>query len=282
MKLGFNLLLWTGFVDDAQRATIEALKAAGYDGIEVPLFSGTVAHYQDLGTFSKGLGLGSTAVTVLPEGASCIDESPAVRTAALDHIKWAIDCAAALNASLLAGPFHQPLGVFSGQGPTAAEFDRCVGVHQEAARYAAAAGVSLSVEPLNRFECYFLNTADQASALVKAVNAPGYGYLYDTFHFNIEENDLADAAARTIGAINHVHISENTRGAPGDGHIGFSKVIGQLVASGYDGWLTVEAFGSALPDLAAATRIWRPLFETPEDVYQTALTTMKDALMATR
>jgi D-psicose/D-tagatose/L-ribulose 3-epimerase len=132
------------------------------------------------------------------------------------------------------------------------------------------------VEPLNRFECYILNTAAASAALVAAVDEPNYGYLYDTFHFNIEEASLTDAIHATAPAIGHVHISENNRGVPGSGHIDFAAVFAALHAVGYDGWMTVEAFGQALPDLAAATKIWRPLFDCPASVYQNAYRLMRD------
>lgn len=115
--------------------------------------------------------------------------------------------------------------------------------------------VSSAGEPLNRFECYFLNTMEQAASLVKRVDEPNYGYLFDTFHSNIEENNVPELIGKTIAQINHVHISENNRGVPGAGHIAFQPVFNALKRSGYDGWMTIEAFGSPLPDLAAATMV---------------------------
>lgn len=276
MKLGFNLLLWTTHVIEEHLPVFDRLKATGYDGVEIPLFEGEVGHYAHLGRALRDAGLGATTVTVLPSGKSAIAVDQAERARALDHLKWAIDSTAALGGDLLCGPFHQPLAEFSGQGPTADEKSRCVEVHKQAAQYAQASGIALSVEPLNRFECYFLTTARDAEALVRRVDERNYGYLYDTFHFNIEEKNQAKSIAATSSAINHVHISENDRGTPGTGQVDFAAVFKALKQSGYDRWLTVEAFGQALPDLAAATKIWRPLFDQPEDVYQGAFRLMRD------
>ena len=276
MKLGFNFLLWTTHVVDEHVSLFDRLKQTGYDGVEIPLFEGEVSHFKRFGRIVKDAGLAASAVTVLPTGKSAIATEAAERALALDHLKWAIDCAAALGANVLCGPFHQPLGEFSGIGPTEAEKSHCVEVHKRAAQYAAMSGIELSVEPLNRFECYFLNTARDAQALVNRVGEPNYGYLYDTFHFNIEEKSLPEAIRTTASAINHVHISENDRGIPGTGHVDFAAVFDALKESKYDGWLTVEAFGQALPDLAAATKVWRPLFVSPEDVYQGAFRLMRE------
>jgi len=276
-KLGFNLLLWTTHVTDAHLPIVERLKATGYDGVEVPLFEGTPDHYAALGNRLRTLGLGATGIGVMPGGGkSAVSADYRERAAALDHLHWLINCTAALGGTLCAGPFHQPLGEFTGRGPTADEFARVVEVHQQAAEYGRRQGVALSVEPLNRFECYFINTAAQAAALVKAVGAPNYGYLYDTFHFNIEEKSITDVIPQTIAEINHVHISENNRGVPGAGHIDFASVFSALKRGGYDGWLTIEAFGSALPDLAAATKIWRPLFSSEAEVYEKGFKLMRE------
>jgi len=277
VKLGFNLLLWTTHVTEEHWPIIEDLKSTGYDGVEIPMFEGEVAHYEKLGKHLAEMGLGASGIGVMPGGgASAVSADKAERDAALDHIKWIIDCTAAIGGDVAAGPFHQPLGEFSGAGPTADEVKRVAEVHKQAAQYAAKSGVTLAVEPLNRFECYFINTATQAADLVKAVDEPNYGYLYDTFHFNIEENSITDVIGQTIDQITHVHISENNRGIPGAGHIDFPSVFKALKGVGYDGWMTIEAFGSAMPDLAAATKIWRPLFDRPEDVYQKGFRLMRD------
>ncbi len=281
MKFGFNLLLWTSFVEEQHLPILDQLKAAGYDGVEVPMFSGDPEHYDWLGARIRDAGLGAVGVGIMPgNGKDSISADPTERAGALEHIKWLSDCTEALGGTLVCGPLHQTLGRFSGAGPTAEEKARCVEVHKAAARYAAKAGVSLSIEPLNRFECYFLTTAGAAKALVDAVAEPNYGYLYDTFHFNIEERDQARVIHATAGTFNHVHISANDRGTPGPGPIDFAAVFKALKAVGYDGWMTVEAFGSALPDLAAATRVWRSLFDKPEDVYQGAIRLMKEGWAA--
>jgi D-psicose/D-tagatose/L-ribulose 3-epimerase len=269
VRIGFDLLLWTTHVTDAHWPIIEKLKETGYDGVEIPAFGGEVGEYEKLGRRLADAGLGVTAVGVMG-GGSAISPDRGAREAALDHLKWLIDCTAALGGEHVAGPFYHPLGEFTGTGPTEDETARCAEVHKQAAQYAAPLGVTLAVEPLNRFECYFLNTMEQATALAERVDEPNYGYLFDTFHSNIEENDVPALIGETIGAIRHVHISENNRGAPGAGHIAFQPIFEALRGGGYDGWLTVEAFGAAMPEIAAATKVWRPLFARPEDVYEGA------------
>src|SRR6516165_8168430 len=121
MKLGFNLLLWTTHVVDEHVPLFDRLKSTGYDGVEIPLFEGEVSHYKRLARIVKDAGLASSAVTVLPTGKSAIAAEAAERALGFDHLKWAIVCAAPLGANVLGGPFHQPLGKFSGIGSTEAK-----------------------------------------------------------------------------------------------------------------------------------------------------------------
>jgi len=281
MKTGFNLLLWTTHVDEAHLPLLEKLEAAGYDGVEVPLFEGDLSHYQRLARALGDNGLACTTVTVLPDEAhSPISADPRSRERALDRLRWAIDCSKALGSEVLCGPFHQPLAVFSGSGATEDEKSWGAEVHGAAADYAAQAGLVLAIEPLNRFECYFLNTMAETRDHVRRVGRPNFGALYDTFHANIEEKDPIVVIGETADVIRHVHVSENDRGTPGRGHVDFPATFRALRAAGYDGWLTIEAFGQALPALAAATKVWRPFFASPEEVYTVGLKTMREAWAA--
>ena len=98
VKLGFNLLLWTTHVTDNHLDIAQQLKATGYDGVEVPIFEGDVAHYRALGRRLADIGLECTGIGVMPGGGkSAVSENPAERAAALDHIKWLIDCTDALG-----------------------------------------------------------------------------------------------------------------------------------------------------------------------------------------
>ena len=269
MLLGFNLLLWSTHVTEEHFPLLEDIKAAGYDGVEIPIFEGEPEHFSRLGQALKDIGLRATAVAVIPDAArDCTSSAPAVQTAALEHIKWAIDCLAAAGGEVLSGPFHQPLGVFTGEPPTQSERDNIVAVHRPAAAYAASHNIKLSLEPLNRFECYVLNTVADCAAIARSVGAPNYGVLYDTFHANIEEKDPVGVIGENLAYINHVHFSENDRGTPGKGHVPWAATMKALKQGGYSDWCVVEAFGRALPAVAAATRVWRDFFTSREEVYR--------------
>jgi D-psicose/D-tagatose/L-ribulose 3-epimerase len=128
---------------------------------------------------------------------------------------------------------------------------------------AQARGIRIAVEYLNRFENYFLTTSADTAKFVRAVNHPALKMMYDTFHAHIEEKSQSLAFAACSPETIHIHISENDRGIPGTGQVHWDGFFEALKVSGYDGYLTIEAFGRALPALAAATKVWRDLFPDP-------------------
>jgi D-psicose/D-tagatose/L-ribulose 3-epimerase len=275
MKYGFNLLLWTTHVTAEHFPVLSKLKAAGYDGVEVPLFEGDAAHFQAVRRELDSLGLSANAVTVATPEANPISPDAAIRKKGVEHIRWAIDMTAVLGGQHLCGPFHSPLAVFSGTGPTDDEKKRAADSLRQAAVHAAHASVTLAIEYLNRFECYFLTTAADTKALVQAVDHPNFRAMYDTFHAHIEEKHPTPAI-RTLGPVlRHVHISENDRGTPGTGQVAWAATFQALKDVGYNGWLTVESFGRALPALAAATKVWRDLFP-PDEPWKKGITFMKE------
>lgn len=278
MKLGMNLFLWT---DDPTDPTWQPLYASlaewGFDGVELPIFDPDPDRFAALGRHLDGLGLERTAVTVCTPDADPISPDADVRRAATDHLKAVVDCCEASGARLLGGPLYAALGAFSGSGPTSEERARSVDVLRDVADHAARVDVTLSLEFLNRFEIYLLNCTDDAARFVREIDRPNVGVHYDTFHAHIEEKDPADAIRRHGDAITHFHVSENDRSTPGRGQVAWGATFEALAATGYDGWLTIEAFGSALPSLAAATKIWRPMFESEEQLARDGLAFLRQS-----
>jgi D-psicose/D-tagatose/L-ribulose 3-epimerase len=281
MKIGMNLLLWTGHVTEEHYPLFDALRAEGFDGVEIPVFDvSNKTQYRQIGQRAREAGLECTAVTHLPdEERSAISPDPSHRQGAVDHLCKVIDCAYEFNAKILMGPYFQPLGQFTGAGPTIEELEHAAEVHRVISPVAQAAGMRCAIEPLNRFEAHLLNTMAQTACYVNRVDHPNFGGAHDTFHAHIEEKDPVSSVStlHATGKLFHVHISENDRGIPGRGHAKITATIAALRRLGYDGWLTIEAFGSAIPGLSAATRVWRPFFGDPADVYREGIALIREA-----
>lgn len=252
-----NMLLWTNHVTEAHLPLIENIKEVGYQGIEIPLGDGDVKHYTNLNKQISNLGLETTCVTSLLEESNIASPHASVRQAGLDHIKWAIDVAAALNASVITGPFHSAFAYFTGVPPTLDEKKWSIEMLQLAGEYAAEANVHLAPEALNRFECYLINTMVDMKAHLDQVNHPNVGSIYDTHHASIEEKSQREAILTIAPYLRHVHISENDRGTPGKGQINWQEVFTTLKEINYNGWVTIEAFSRAVPEFSNAINVWR-------------------------
>jgi D-psicose/D-tagatose/L-ribulose 3-epimerase len=275
MKYGLNLLLWTSAVTEEHFPLLDKLKGMGYDGVELPVFDMDLATFQKVGKKLDSLGMGRTAVTVCTDAENPISPDKAIRDAAVVRLKKAIDMVAAAGATHLCGPIHSALGTFSGSGPTADEWNWGKDTLAQAADYAQKNKITLVCEYLNRFENYFLTCAADDARFCREVNHPNLKMMYDTFHANIEEKNLAAAMQGCWDQVVHVHISENDRSTPGEGHVDWDTTFQMLKELRYDGWLMVEAFGLALPALAAATKIWRRMYPNEEYLAQHSLAFMK-------
>jgi D-psicose/D-tagatose/L-ribulose 3-epimerase len=275
MKFGMNVLLWTDNLTEAHRPVLEQLKEMGYDGVELPIFDLNPDRFAAVGMWLDDLGLERTGVTCRGVDDNPISPDRKARAQGVANNKLVLDCCQAAGMKILAGPYHSALGYFTGQSPSTDEWKWGLESMRETAEHAATCGVRMAVEYLNRFECYLLNTAADTARFVREVNHPNFRMMYDTFHANIEEKNVREAiricAAETI----HVHISENDRGTPGTGLVHWSETFDALKEVGYDGWLMIEAFGLALPSLAAATKIWRRMFKDEMDLSREGLHFMK-------
>ena len=280
MKYGMNLLLWTGEMNDEMIPVVESLKEMGYDGVELPLFAYDLDLHKKWGERLDAIGLERTIVTIRNEEDNPISSDPAVRALGVAKNKEALDNAAAVGAQSLVGPYHSALGIFSGAGPTVDEWKWGVDSMRQVAGHAGSVGVMLGVECLNRFETYLLNTHSDAARFVREVNHPNCRMMYDTFHSNIEEKNIAEAIRSCQDVLTHVHISENDRSTPGSGNVNWQENFDTLMEVGYDGWMVVEAFGLALPEIAAATKIWRRMYDSEEQLARDALAFMKQEVGA--
>lgn len=274
MKYGMNLLLWTDRLHDGLLPVLENIKKLGYDGVEIPLFD-LGLDYAAWGKRLDDLGLVRTAVTVRGAADNPISPDPKVRAAGVAATKRTLDCCQAAGCDALVGPYHSAIGEFSGSGPTADEWKWGVESMQQVAEHAGKVGVKLAVEYLNRFEIYLLNSAADTARFCREVNHPSCRMMYDTFHANIEEKNVGQAIRTAAPHMIHVHISENDRSTPGGGGIPWTATFDALKSVGYDGRLVVEAFGLALPALVAATKIWRRMFESEDQLARDALAFMK-------
>ncbi|HXI19278.1 MAG TPA: sugar phosphate isomerase/epimerase family protein [Chloroflexota bacterium] len=275
VRLGINLMAWSGAVGLAELDLLPRIAELGYDGVELPIFQPEAVDVTAVRRALEASGLAATVSTALPRGASLLD--PAERAAGVAFLDRCAAAAAACGATMLCGPMYTPVGQLPGRSRTTAEWDSCVAGLQTAGERAARYGVNLAVELLNRFETHFLNTVDDGVALVEAVDQLNVALHLDTFHMNIEERSIPDAFRRAGRYLRHVHAAENDRGSVGSGHVDWPGIAVALRQLNYHGWIVAETFTAQIPEIAAATAIWRPLVPDGWTYARESLDAMKRA-----
>ena len=276
MKFGINTMVWTTQVNEKFDPTFARIKEWGYDGVEPFITPDEPVNLSAVRATLDRLGLERTTCTVLPRDASLASYDAAHRANGVAYLKKCIDRTAELGAHAICGPMHSALGFMTGNRRTDKEWNWVVkGLRAVAAR-AEKRGVCICIEPLNRFETYFLNTLEDSARLVEEVGSPNVKIHFDTFHSNIEEKHQAEALRAAAKHVGHVHISENDRGIPGSGHVDWKGVFKVLKETGYDGWLTIESFAQPEPALAAAAAIWRDLAPSGDALALEGLRFMKN------
>jgi D-psicose/D-tagatose/L-ribulose 3-epimerase len=263
MKFGVNTLIWSAAYDDSVEEILPTLKQKDFDGIEIPVFRIEGFSPVRVRRAMEANGLECNTVSVFVNGLNALSDEPAIRAKSLQWLKDLVAISAECGATTIGGPLYCPVGYLPGRRRTQTEWKRAVDAYQQLGDTLVAHGITLAIEPLNRFETYFLNTAADAALLAEQVGHPNVGILYDTFHANIEEKDIA-AGLRTLGKhVKLIHTCENDRGIPGSGHIEWPQIFAAIEQLGYDGWLTIESFGFAIADISAAAAIWRDIESSP-------------------
>ena len=219
-----------------------------------------------------------TVCSIIPKGLNLVSDDAELRRRTQQHLRDAIARTAEVGARLMDGPLYSPVGYLPGRRRTGDEWQWAVEGYQSAIPALESHDVTLAIEPLNRFETFFLTTAADTAAMCDAVGHPRVGVAFDTFHANIEEKHIGDAIRLVGRHLKHVQISENDRGTPGSGHVAFGELLEALRDVGYDEWLTIESFGPNLGDFSSAVCIWRDIEPSPAAIAFDGLAFLKRQL----
>ncbi len=278
MKFGINTLLWTAGFDHSHLDLLPRFRELGFDAAEIARFEFGAFPAADVRRAVEAAGLEAVFCSALTGDNSIVSDDAATRQRALRFVREGIETAAAIGAKVFVGPYCAPVGYLPGRRRTEDEWKRAVEGLQSLGPVLDTYDVQLAVEPLNRFETYFLNTIADAVKLCDEVGHPRVGILYDTFHANIEEKSLPAALAAAVPHLKHVHTCENDRGIPGSGHVEWTETLSTLANSAYDAYVSIESFGARIPEIAAAACIWRDLAPSSDAIAAEGLKFLKKHL----
>jgi D-psicose/D-tagatose/L-ribulose 3-epimerase len=263
IRLGMHSSLWTSaWTREGAETSVAECARHGLEVVEIALLEPDAVDVQHSLSLFERYGVAPTASLCLPEAI----EATRHPIEAEAYLTRALDVAHALGCNTLTGVTYSTLGYRSGAAPTEAEYDAIARALKPVAKRAANYGMTLGLEPCNRYETHLLNTAAQARALIDRINEPAAMIHLDTYHANIEEKSFADALADGAGRVHYVHLSESDRGVPGSGNVHWRSVMTALKGSHFSGDLVMECFVTSMPQLAAALSVWRPVASGAEEV----------------
>jgi D-psicose/D-tagatose/L-ribulose 3-epimerase len=262
MPIGVSTWIWYSPLDDARLSELAPrVRGWGFDAIELPLETLTDWDPARADVVLRHLALGATTCAVMSADRDLTTPDAAVTSATQTYLRACVDAARVVGSRVLAGPIYAPVGrLWRMDGPDRKQtIDRLVEALRPVVEYAGDHGVTLALEPLNRFETSLINTVDQAMEVVERLDSSALGVCLDTFHMNIEEKDPS-AAARAAGRrIAHVQACGTDRGTPGADQFGWSGFVGALTEAEYQGAVCIESFTADNDAIARAASIWRRL-----------------------
>lgn len=235
-RYSYNSLVYYG--EDVSRS-VERLARLGYDAIELV---GEPGDYdaRRVGRLVREAGLSVSSICSIYTGErDLVHPDAAVRERALGYVREVADFAAAVEArTMIIAP--SAVGKTAALGSEGDEWKWAVEGVRAGGEYAASVGVDLTLECWNRYETYFLNRLEQAVRLWKETGLENGGVMGDTFHMNIDEASIGRALREAGPLLNHVHLADSNRAAPGAGHIDFEPIVQALADIDYRGFVTFE------------------------------------------
>ncbi len=257
--LAINILYWADTWDTPQPPLFQRARDAGFDAVEISLING--ADFDSAG-YQRALastGLQPYCIMGLDAATDITSPDAAIRKAGIEYIQAALVATRKLGSPILCGLPYVPWLYFPTDDNHQPYRERCAAALQEIAIVAADNGLTLCLEVINRFETFMFNTVTEALAFLQMVDHPAVKLHLDTYHMNMEEDDIAAAIRQAGPQLGHFHSVASNRKLPGQGHLDWSAIRAALDDIGYDGGLGIEAFPLPNTETGRTTYTWRPL-----------------------
>ena len=278
MQFGIHSLLFAETFLDKNLPLLDKCKAMGFDAVEIIPFDPDGFPAAKVRAAAADLGLTINTGYGMPEQYNVISPDPAIRQAGIDFSKKLIDLSNEAGAKVFGGMIYCGWGYLTGKMRTADEWRWGVDSYREIAAYAQQnSDLILGIEPVNRFESHFINTAADALRFIREVGLPNVKVHLDTFHMIREEDDFAGAVLAVGNQLGYVHACENQRGIPGSGLVPWQSFFQSLDSIGYDGCITIESFDPNMESIAKLCCIWRKLADSPEQLATEGLKFLRQA-----
>ena len=272
-KLGVHALVWEkGWSHEECARAIARTAEVGFDLIEIPaLDPGSIDTAFTARELGKA-GIGATSSMGLDASTDISSDDREKERRGQERLEQAVSVIRDIGATHMCGILESAFGKYA--VPTTAEgVKRSCEILARVAEKAAASGITMGLEVVNRYESNVLNTASQAVEMCRRIGAPNVKVHLDVYHMNIEESDIGQAIVDTGDHLGYFHTGDSHRGYMGSGSIDLAGVFRALVKADYQGPITFESFSSRVvgQPLEGILGIWRNLWEDSHDLASHAL-----------
>jgi D-psicose/D-tagatose/L-ribulose 3-epimerase len=257
LKLGIHAYAWCSQWTNETLHLIDRVKRLSMDFIEIPLMALDTFDADTVRKRLKDAELDSCTSTVLLDGMDLTGPDREERQRAVSYLKACVEATHRIGATHFSGVIYSQHVKQATHKPTLREWEFAAEGLREVAEYAHSFGVTVGVEPVNRYETYLINTAEQAIHFIDRVGANNVGIHLDTYHMNIEEKSFSEAVKRTGSRMMHLHLCENDRGIPGSGLVHWDDLFSALKEINYQGYAALESFVDVTDNMN--TWVWRQL-----------------------
>ena len=268
MRIGINTFLFTSPFTTQSVKLFPTFKRWGFDTVELAIEDPSHIDPAKVRAAAEkaGLAIGSVCAAMGP--GRDFRGTRAEQQNAMTYLRGLIDQAVALGCPSVIGPVYSVVGKADAVAPVDQKREWALVVKnlRTLAKYAESRGITICVEPLNRFETDFLNTVDQGLKLLRDVGSPALKLHLDTFHMNIEEKDQAAAIRKAGKNLGHFHACGSDRGTPGNDHIDWAPIADALAAVRYRGDVVIESFTTDVKVIARAAAIWRTIEPSRDEI----------------
>ncbi len=278
MKFGVNTFVWVSpFTTEAVYDLAPKVKEMGFDVFELSCENPRLIDVQKVKRELERVGLDAIVCGAFGPDRNICSDNPQIRKNAKVYIRWLVDAASDLNSPVICGPMYSSVGKDHKEDAAKrrAEWNLAVDGICEMADYAAAKGIKLAMEPLNRFETDMINVVSQGLDFIREVDRPNVGFHLDTFHMHLEEKSSAEAIRQAGEKIFHFHACENDRGVPGTGQVHWQEIGMALKETGYAGPIVIESFTDQVKEIARAVCIWREIAPSQDAIASQGLKFIK-------
>ena len=264
---GASTWLWTSPFRSEQVDLLKNIATLGFTAVELPIEDPALVDSAALKPVLDDLGLRAHVCGAFGPGRDLTHPDASVRAGCRDYLTDCFRIAAVLDAGFVAGPMYSEVGKARQlpEDERKREWDLAVSELRVVCGDAASHGLSIALEPINRFETDLVNTTADSLRMIREIDHPAAKVMIDTFHMTIEESDIG-AAIRAAGKdLIHVQVSENHRGVTGTGLTPWPAFRDALHDIGYSGSIVIESFTPENRDLAGAVCIWKRFTPTQDE-----------------